>query len=107
MSKTGFERYPELYGSRQWKFLRLQVFDRDEYTCKICDHPTTKPHADHIKAHNGDRELFFDEDNLQTLCPACHNYKRRQDNGKILPGCDVNGMPIDQRHNWNKQTERS
>jgi 5-methylcytosine-specific restriction endonuclease McrA len=29
--------------------------------------------ADHVKPHRGDRSLFFDENNLQCLCKACHD----------------------------------
>ena len=31
--------------------------------------------VDHIRAHNGDQRLMWDEDNWQSLCTACHNRK--------------------------------
>lgn len=31
--------------------------------------------VDHIKPHRGDKELFWDPDNLQSLCHSCHSKK--------------------------------
>jgi 5-methylcytosine-specific restriction protein A len=29
--------------------------------------------CDHIEPHRGDDRLFWDENNLQTLCKGCHD----------------------------------
>jgi 5-methylcytosine-specific restriction endonuclease McrA len=29
--------------------------------------------GDHIRSHDGDPERFFDPENVQTLCKACHD----------------------------------
>ncbi len=31
--------------------------------------------VDHIIPHRGDRRLFYDETNLQSLCHSCHSRK--------------------------------
>ena len=42
-------------------------------------------------------------DNLQPLCASCHSVKTARDNGKnVSMGCDINGMPLDPTHPWNR-----
>lgn len=38
--------------------------------------------ADHIKPHEGNPELFWDEDNLQPLCKRCHDSKTAREDGR-------------------------
>ena len=51
--------------------IRLQVLERDKYTCQICgDEANTKLHVHHIlKRIEGGTDHF---DNLLTVCPKCH-----------------------------------
>lgn len=37
--------------------------------------------ADHIIPHKGDEVLFWDEDNLQSMCRTCHNKKTVKEEG--------------------------
>ena len=83
-----------LYNLAIWKHpitgLRIKALMRDSYLCQECkrrgiikavkDHTTrddveNQGHADHIKDHNGDWELFVDIDNIETKCGTCHNRK--------------------------------
>lgn len=51
--------------------------------------------ADHIKPHKGDEVLFFDLNNLQSLCKPCHDSdKQREENGRPLVAVGVDGWPI-------------
>lgn len=68
------------YGLAEWKVLRRRVFVRDLYTCQMCGvlcipkHPTRMPIGDHKKPHRGIRALFFDPENVWTLCKSpCHD----------------------------------
>ncbi len=74
----------EWYNTNEWKRLRLKVFDRDLYTCQYVDKKTfkkcgklegntSKLIAHHRKSHKGNRELFFDIENLMTVCKDCHD----------------------------------
>jgi len=59
--------------------------------------------ADHIIAHKGDEGLFFDPDNLQTLCPDHHDRTKQQEERRGYSqtrGDD--GWPIDPRHPANR-----
>jgi 5-methylcytosine-specific restriction enzyme A len=59
--------------------------------------------ADHIVPHHGDPKLFYDPNNLQSLCATCHGIKRTKENKGLYPGCDINGIPLDKDHIWNKK----
>ena len=52
--------------------------------CQKCGHDgsTNRLEISHIKAHDGDPSLAFDENNLQTLCSACHRNHDIQKQGK-------------------------
>jgi 5-methylcytosine-specific restriction protein A len=63
------------YRTTAWARLRRQVFTRDGYTCKDCQLVTAYPHCDHIIPHRADKAKFFDINNLQTMCGACHGRK--------------------------------
>jgi len=73
------------YGTKEWAALRAKTFERDGYRCQMAGcgvliHNTRKLVCDHIKPHRGDRQRFFDEQNLQTLCKPCHDrVKQRQE----------------------------
>jgi len=51
--------------------------------------------VDHIKPHRGDRDLFWDSDNWQSLCKIHHDStKQSQERTGLVKGCDLNGNPI-------------
>lgn len=54
---------------RQW---RESVFERDDFTCRICNSRGGKLHTDHIKPFFSYPELRFDVENGRTLCANCH-----------------------------------
>ncbi|SRR5579871_802906 len=63
------------YSTAAWQRLRVRVFVRDGYQCQLpeCGKVIANPVADHRIPHRGDRVLFFDDDNVQTLCKPCHD----------------------------------
>jgi 5-methylcytosine-specific restriction enzyme A len=64
--------------------------------------------ADHVIPHGGDLKLFFDPNNLQSLCHDHHGSKSRMTDqlGKEtvvnVKGCDASGLPLDPNHFWRK-----
>lgn len=78
-----------LYKTARWQRLREQTFTRDLYTCQMsdCGVVISEPRrriCDHRKPHRGDEALFWDPENLQTLCKACHDTaKQREEQGSL------------------------
>lgn len=54
---------------RRW---RHAIFERDDYTCVLCNMSGVPLQADHIKPMLTHPELEFDVDNGRTLCAPCH-----------------------------------
>lgn len=51
---------------------RKMVFERDNFTCRMCGTVGGKLQADHIKTFMEYPELRFSLDNGRTLCVSCH-----------------------------------
>lgn len=70
---------------------------RDEPLCRMCKvegRVTPGRIVDHIKRHQGQRELFFDYENTQTLCETHHNRdKQREERGRFQ-AVGEDGWPI-------------
>lgn len=54
---------------RDW---RKAVFERDEYTCRICKKRGGELNADHIEQFSESKDKRFDVKNGRTLCISCH-----------------------------------
>ncbi|NVK56669.1 MAG: HNH endonuclease [Alteromonadaceae bacterium] len=66
-----------LYKSAAWKRLRLFHLSRFPLCveCESVGLVVGATDVDHIKPHRGDRAIFFDQGNLQSLCKSCHSRK--------------------------------
>ncbi|MGU3456585.1 hypothetical protein ACLBV5_09750 [Brevundimonas sp. M1A4_2e] len=63
--------------------------------------------VDHVQRHEGDRTLFFDRSNWQSLCGNCHDRHKRHielHGYHCIAGPD--GWPIDKNHPANRWTPR-
>ena len=64
------------YKSRYWKKKRAEILDRDNHECQVCKaegkfRPANTVH--HIKPIEDRPDLALDDDNLLSVCAACHN----------------------------------
>ena len=62
----------DLYATGRWQRTRLRVLNRDGWKCRDCGVGAARLEVHHERR---DVRLFFDMDNLATLCEPCH--KRR------------------------------
>jgi 5-methylcytosine-specific restriction endonuclease McrA len=58
--------------------------------------------CDHVEPHRGNRDLFFNYSNTQSLCPLCHNSSKQSEErrGHAI-GTGADGRPLDPSHPWN------
>ena len=86
-----------LYGTARWARVRHDVLS-SQPLCVMClsrDMVEPADTVDHIKPHRGDAELFWDRDNLQSLCKRCHDSdKALIERGKTPVYIGVDGYPI-------------
>lgn len=87
----------KLYNSARWKRLRQAHLDIDPL-CVFCRRQEIVEIADvldHITPHKGDVDLFFDPNNLQGLCFACHDStKQRIELGQTIVSFGLDGWPV-------------
>lgn len=82
-----------LYSTARWQKLRLMQLRR-EPLCVMCrPQVTIATVADHIIPHRGDPALFWNPDNLQSLCSAHHNSdkQRIEKGGRTRPIIGLDG----------------
>lgn len=94
-----------LYNTRRWKLLRAnQLFAHP--MCCMCHaqgYRVLATVADHRKPHRGDPVLFFDPDNLQSLCKLHHDSaKQAEEKGGHMIGAQLDGTPLDPSHHWSR-----
>lgn len=77
-SLHGFHKnpYEYLYNIPLWKKMRKE-FLKDNPTCAVCGGKATV--VDHIVAHRGNVELFWNQSNWQPLCKECHDAKTNRE----------------------------
>lgn len=65
------------YKDKAWINKRLIILERDHFECQKCKHvkhKLTRANTVHHIVHLRDNpDLMLDDDNLQSLCEACHN----------------------------------
>ncbi|MGP9834221.1 HNH endonuclease [Marinobacter sp. NSM] len=95
-----------LYNRKEWKALRRDQLTK-EPLCRYCQQQgkvEAATVADHIVPHKGDEALFFDADNLQSLCATHHDASKQkaEKRGVAEVGSDTTGAPLDPSHHWNR-----
>lgn len=79
-NQVRYEKNPltKNYHSTEWKKLRESVLARDNHLCQECLKKgliTQASHVDHIQSAISRPDLFWDMNNLQSLCASCHTRK--------------------------------
>lgn len=72
--KGGLSRTKRLVemGRLKYRIWRRSIFERDDYTCQICEERGGVLNAHHIKKYSDFKDLRFKNNNGITLCKSCH-----------------------------------
>ncbi len=71
--------------------------------CKAAGKITPASDVDHIAPHRGERKLFWDRENWQSLCTSCHSsHKQREERRGYSSALGPDGWPVDPRHPANR-----
>ncbi|KAA0689841.1 HNH endonuclease [Neorhizobium sp. P12A] len=91
-------QYRRLYNGKRWKALRAWQLAREPLCrfCLITEEVTEATVVDHIRKHNGQLDLFYAVDNLQSLCKHHHDSAKQMiDHGHKVVTYGVDGYPIE------------
>lgn len=75
-----------LYNTAAWQSIRQQQLSAYPL-CERClgfDVVTPAVAVDHVQPHKGDRALFLDAGNRQSLCVSCHSHKTGKENAGVI-----------------------
>ena len=92
----------KFYSTAAWKKMREAHLIK-EPVCQFClavgRVNGTDLIIDHVTPHRGNRKLFFNRENIQTLCRSCHDSRKRMlDLDGYDPQVGADGWPVDQEH---------
>jgi 5-methylcytosine-specific restriction protein A len=97
--------YRKWYKGNAWRILREHQL-RDEPLCRMCQaegRVTAANVVDHVRPHKGDRVLFFDPENLQSLCAPHHDADKQQiERIGFSTRVGLDGFPMDENHPANR-----
>jgi predicted kinase len=89
------------YKSSEWRRLRIRRL-KAEPLCRFCKakgRVTQANTVDHIIQHKGNRDLFLDYNNTQSLCAPCHSsHKQGIERRGYSKEIGVDGWPVDNHH---------
>lgn len=64
--------YSELLKSPKWQRKRLEIFDRDDFTCRFCGSTDNQLHVHHLIYLKDKEPWEYNDEYLLTLCDICH-----------------------------------
>ena len=71
--------YTELLRGPRWQKLRLHVFDRDGWKCRVCNAEDQTLHAHHtVYQPHPTPPWDYDPDTIVSLCEHCHQLETDQ-----------------------------
>lgn len=104
-------QYRALYATKQWRHVREIALLRDNYQCQHrgCGVSLRRGRSGdraavvhHIKPHKGDLTLFFDLNNLQSVCKRHHDSDLQSAEARgYSTEIGTDGRPLDPAHPFN------
>lgn len=68
--------YAEKLKDPRWQKKRLEILNRDGWSCQFCGNTKSTLHVHH-KAYQGNNPWETDDDLLEVLCEDCHDIESR------------------------------
>lgn len=109
MGKEKLRPHHRFYNTNEWKRLREVKLLRNPLCerCLINGYVEIATVVHHLTAHKGDRALFYNLDNLQSLCKPHHDGEAQSEEKQgYSRAVNSEGWPIDPRHPMNKYDRR-
>ena len=88
--------YKEKLLNPKWQKKRLEVLERDSFTCQICASDTETLHV-HRKSYKfGNEPWDYDLSNFTTLCFDCHKLEgnAKEELNEMIKNLQKDGIPL-------------
>ena len=87
--------YADLLRDPRWQRKRLEIFERDQWTCQICGATDRELQVHHLRYRRGCLPWEYGNVDLRTLCRPCH-----RNEGVELVLVDRNGSDSNEPSVW-------
>lgn len=94
---TEAQQYRKLYRTARWAKLREAKLAADPLCARCLEMEVVEPATvvHHRRAHKGSETLFWDYDNLESICKPHHDsHGQLEDHGKTVVRFDAAGWPL-------------
>jgi 5-methylcytosine-specific restriction endonuclease McrA len=82
--------YSDLLKDPRWQKMRLQIMERDNWTCVLCgDAAPSSFNVHHLRYIRGQKPWEADPADLVTLCEPCHAAQPRRPRGILTRLSDI------------------
>ena len=82
------KEYIELLKDPRWQKKRLEIMQRDNFTCQHCGSTEKTLNVHHLLYSKGSKPWEYDNDNLITLCQDCHEKETEAKDNLYLSFCN-------------------
>jgi len=88
-------KYFELLKHPKWQKKRLEILERDNFTCQLCGDKETCLNIHHKKYISNRKPWKYDNEDLITLCEDCHNtFEKLKKYYSSIGNKDINTLSI-------------
>ena len=92
MSKKQKSNYSELLQDPRWQKKRVDILQRDNFTCQHCGSTEKSLQVHHLRYQKWKKPWEYDNDELLTLCCDCHEKETEENNFLYATFCDLKAM---------------
>lgn len=86
MNKTSKGAYSEKLRDPRWQKVRLEIMERDKFSCRHCGSDKKTLNVHHCYYRTGKNPWDYDKNTLVTLCEGCHKIEESR-RRLILTAC--------------------
>lgn len=92
--------YRKLYFTREWRQAKIDQLARQPWCERpVHSRPVLATVVNHRTPHKGDRKLFFDPNNHQSVCKPCHDGPIQSEERRgFSRAVGADGWPTDPKH---------
>lgn len=90
--------YGEKLRSPKWQKRRLEILNRDNFSCRLCGDKESQLHVHHLRYEKGADPWDYSDISLVTVCENCHEELHQMKFGESLiesligGGIDLDGL---------------